>query len=53
VDIRDTDGHLLPQQTVAVPRFTTDVYQNALDKADQVVAKILHDNRQAVAASNR
>lgn len=53
VDIRDTDGHLLPQQTVAAPRFTTDVYQNALDKADQVVAKILHDNRQAVAASNR
>jgi len=53
VDIRDTDGHLLPQQTVAAPRFTTDVYQNALDKADQLVAKILHDNRQAVAANAR
>jgi membrane fusion protein (multidrug efflux system) len=53
VDIRDTEGHLLPQQTVAAPRFTTDVYQNALDEADQVVAKILHDNRQAVAANSR
>ncbi|MGK9174386.1 efflux RND transporter periplasmic adaptor subunit [Yokenella regensburgei] len=53
VDIRDADGHLLPQQTVAAPRFTTDVYQNALDKADQVVAKILHDNRQAAATSSR
>ena len=53
VDIRDTDGHLLPQQTVAAPRFTTDVYQNALDEADHVVAKILHDNSQAVAATNR
>lgn len=53
VDIRDTEGHLLPQQTVAAPRFTTDVYQNALDEADHVVAKILHDNSQAVAATNR
>ncbi|PTA91843.1 EmrA/EmrK family multidrug efflux transporter periplasmic adaptor subunit [Kosakonia sp. H7A] len=53
VDIRDTDGHLLPQQTVAVPRFTTDVYQNALQNADQLVAKILHDNSQAVASSAR
>lgn len=53
VDIRDIDGHLLPQKTVAAPRFTTDVYQNALDKADQMVAKILHDNSQSVAANNR
>lgn len=53
VDIRDTDGHLLPQQTVAAPRFTTDVYQNALQNADQLVAKILHDNSQAVASSAR
>ena len=50
VDIRDADGQLLPQQTVAQPRFTTDVYQNALDQADQVVAKILHDNGQPAAA---
>ena len=53
VDIRDTEGHLLPQKTVDAPRFTTDVYQNALDKADQMVAKILHDNSQAVAANSR
>ena len=50
VDIRDADGQLLPQQTVAQPRFTTDVYQNALDQADQVVAKILDDNGQPAAA---
>ncbi|SFU16249.1 membrane fusion protein, multidrug efflux system [Kosakonia arachidis] len=53
VDIRDTEGHLLPQKTVAAPRFTTDVYQNALQNADQLVAKILHDNSQAVASSAR
>lgn len=53
VDIRDTEGHLLPQKTVDAPRFTTDVYQNALDKADQMVAKILHDNSQAVVANSR
>lgn len=53
VDIRNTEGHLLPQQTVAAPRFTTDVYQNALDQADQLVAKILHDNNQAVASNAR
>lgn len=50
VDIRDTEGHLLPQQSVAQPRFATDVYQNALDKADALVVKILHDNSQPVAA---
>ncbi|OON39740.1 HlyD family secretion protein [Izhakiella australiensis] len=53
VDIRDADGALLPQKTVAAPRFTTDVYQNALDQADQVVAKILHDNSQALASHAR
>ncbi|WP_421672522.1 efflux RND transporter periplasmic adaptor subunit [Raoultella terrigena] len=53
VDIRDTDGHLLPQQTVSAPRFTTDVYQNPLEQADQLVAKILHDNSKAVAAGAR
>ncbi|MGG7446671.1 HlyD family efflux transporter periplasmic adaptor subunit [Kosakonia oryzendophytica] len=53
VDIRNTEGHLLPQQTVAAPRFTTDVYQNALDQADQLVAKILHDNNQTVASNAR
>ncbi|MBU4682312.1 efflux RND transporter periplasmic adaptor subunit [Cedecea davisae] len=53
VDIRNADGHLLPQKTVATPRFTTDVYQNALDQADQLVAKILHDNSQPVASGSR
>lgn len=53
VDIRNADGHLLPQKTVAAPRFTTDVYQNALDQADQLVAKILHDNSQPVASGSR
>ncbi|WP_312689352.1 efflux RND transporter periplasmic adaptor subunit [Kosakonia sp.] len=53
VDIRHADGHLLPQQSVQTPRFTTDVYQNALANADQVVAKILHDNSQVVASSAR
>lgn len=53
VDIRHADGHLLPQKTVAAPRFTTDVYQNALDEADKLVTKILHDNSQPVASGNR
>ena len=53
VDIRHADGNLLPQETVAAPRFTTDVYQNALQQADQLVAKILHDNNQPVASHSR
>jgi membrane fusion protein (multidrug efflux system) len=53
VDIRNPDGDLLPPKTVAAPRFTTDVYQNALENADQMVAKILHDNSQAVASNAR
>lgn len=53
VDIRDEGGHLLPQQTVSAPRFTTDVYQNPLAEADKLVAKILHDNSKTVAASAR
>ncbi|WP_034457868.1 efflux RND transporter periplasmic adaptor subunit [Buttiauxella noackiae] len=52
VDIRNNeDGHLLPQQTVSTPRFTTDVYKDSLEAADKLVAKILHDNSNAVAAS--
>lgn len=53
VDIRNADGNLLPQTTVAAPRFRTDVYQNALDQADRLVAKILHDNSKVVATSAR
>lgn len=54
VDIRNNeDGHLLPQQTVSTPRFTTDVYKDSLEAADKLVAKILHDNSNAVAASAR
>jgi membrane fusion protein (multidrug efflux system) len=52
VDIRNNeDGHLLPQQTVSTPRFTTDVYRDSLEAADKLVAKILHDNSNAVASS--
>lgn len=52
VDIRNNeDGHLLPQQTVSTPRFTTDVYKDSLEVADKLVAKILHDNSNAVASS--
>lgn len=52
VDIRNNeDGHLLPQQTVSTPRFTTDVYKDSLEAADKLVAKILHDNSNAVASS--
>lgn len=51
VDIRNNeDGHLLPQQTVSTPRFTTDVYKDSLEAADKLVAKILHDNSNAVAS---
>ncbi|HKN04756.1 MAG TPA: efflux RND transporter periplasmic adaptor subunit [Buttiauxella sp.] len=50
VDIRNEDGHLLPQKTVSSPRFTTDVYQDSLEAADKLVAKILHDNSNAVAS---
>ncbi|MCA1921553.1 efflux RND transporter periplasmic adaptor subunit [Buttiauxella noackiae] len=54
VDIRNNeDGHLLPQKTVSTPRFTTDVYKDSLEAADKLVAKILHDNSNAVAASAR
>lgn len=53
VDIHDDGGHLLPQQTVSAPRFTTDVYQNPLAEADKLVAKILHDNSKTVAAGAR
>lgn len=49
VDIREQDGHLLPQKTVEQPRFTTDVYQTPMEAADKLVAKILHDNSSAVA----
>ncbi|KJM60167.1 EmrA/EmrK family multidrug efflux transporter periplasmic adaptor subunit [Pluralibacter gergoviae] len=49
VDIRDTDGHLLPQKTVDSPRFTTDVYATAMAGVDPLVAKILHENSLAVA----
>ncbi|MGU3414973.1 efflux RND transporter periplasmic adaptor subunit [Enterobacteriaceae bacterium C23F] len=49
VDIRDLDGHLLPQKTVEKPRFTTDVYDTPMAAADKLVAKILHDNSSAVA----
>lgn len=52
VDIRNNEeGHLLPQQTVSTPRFTTDVYQGSLEAADKLVTKILHDNSNAVASS--
>lgn len=53
VDIRNAAGNLLPQETVAAPRFTTDVYQNALNQADRLVAKILHDNGKVVASGAR
>ncbi|EKN5090100.1 biotin/lipoyl-binding protein [Yersinia enterocolitica] len=53
VDIRDDDGHLLPQQTVSTPRFSTDVYQNPLAEADKLVATILHDNSKTVATGSR
>jgi membrane fusion protein (multidrug efflux system) len=53
VDIRNADGNLLPQNTVAEPRFRTDVYQNALNQADRLVAKILHDNSKVVASGAR
>lgn len=49
VDIRNLDGHLLPQKTVDQPRFTTDVYETPMEAADKLVAKILHDNSSAVA----
>lgn len=53
VDIRNVDGHLLPQKTVSAPRFTTDVYQDSLEAADKLVAKILHDNSNTVASRAR
>ncbi|MGX5024811.1 efflux RND transporter periplasmic adaptor subunit [Enterobacter sp. UPMP2060] len=53
VDIRDNEGQLLPQKTVATPRFTTDVYQNALENADRLVSKILHDNGPVLSSDSR
>lgn len=53
VDIRNLEGHLLPQKTVSAPRFTTDVYQDSLIAADKLVAKILHDNSKTLASNAR
>ncbi|PWW07593.1 efflux RND transporter periplasmic adaptor subunit [Mangrovibacter plantisponsor] len=53
VDIRDKAGHLLPQETVETPRFTTDVYDLPMAEADKLVAQILYDNSRAVNAVER
>ncbi len=53
VDIRNTEGHLLPQQTVAAPRFTTDVYQNALDQPINWWRKFFMTTTGAVASNAR
>ncbi len=44
VDLRDNHGELLPTATVNTPRYSTDVYDDPLQQADKLVAKILHDN---------
>ncbi|MBJ3814751.1 HlyD family efflux transporter periplasmic adaptor subunit [Shimwellia pseudoproteus] len=51
VDLRHTQGALLPDKTVAHPRFSTDVYNDPLANAEQLVNKILQQNSQPHAGS--
>ncbi|WP_159566617.1 efflux RND transporter periplasmic adaptor subunit [Budvicia diplopodorum] len=44
IDLHDTDGLLLPNAPTGKPRFSTNVYQDQMVKADQLVESILHDN---------
>jgi len=44
VDIEDTSGKVLAQEPQVEARFDTDVYQNTLKDADQLVTKILREN---------
>lgn len=44
VNLHNTDGPLLPHTPTKKPRFTTDVYQDRLAKADLLVESILHSN---------
>lgn len=50
VDLHDRSGPLLPTQPVSAPRYSTDVYQNALAQADARVKSILHANNSGVTA---
>lgn len=44
VDIKNTDGSVLPQSAQQEARFGTDVYENTLLEVDNLVTKILHEN---------
>lgn len=44
VDLHSTQGELLPEAPHRAPRYRTDVYDEPLQQADKLVAKILHDN---------
>jgi membrane fusion protein (multidrug efflux system) len=44
VNLHDTRGAMLAQQVPTAPAFSTDVYQQQLAKADDVIAQIIHAN---------
>ncbi|MCI4187311.1 efflux RND transporter periplasmic adaptor subunit [Dickeya dianthicola] len=51
VDLHNTQGELLPAAPVNAPRYRTDVYDDPLRQADNLVAKILRDNSQPLTSS--
>ena len=44
VDMHDQDGPVLAPHPQDQPRFATDVYDHQLAEADQLVARIIHEN---------
>ncbi|MCL2898414.1 HlyD family secretion protein [Brenneria tiliae] len=44
VDLHEASGPLLATAVNETPRYTTDVYDNALKEADKIVDEILHSN---------
>jgi membrane fusion protein (multidrug efflux system) len=44
VNLHNTDGLTLAQQAPTQPILSTDVYEKRLADADQIIAKIIHDN---------
>lgn len=44
VDLHQAEGHLLAKETPAQSRYVTDVYQDALADADDLVAQIMSQN---------
>jgi membrane fusion protein (multidrug efflux system) len=44
VDLHDQSGQVLAQQPAQQPAFSTKVYEQQLDEADSMIARLIHDN---------